>query len=502
MPNLDSQSNLEDVEARREEEVHLSSSSAVQIPGSPPGHRGSSTKLDSTPPPVLIHGWLLSLSHYIAVYSMLITRFGTRCDCRKLRAKSEVVRHRSVDYARKCQESLLPIVDKVGVSLLGLPSGSMNMNLDSTRLSHRRSCKANLEDYYRLFFLHCTCLEFFTTQLLRTAQLFQCFSLNIGRSLTSSLIAPPPNFIYSGLAEVERPRKKRNQLLERRSRDVLVNDSLSGIELDLASRVSYGQTPSGDHDNHSSDLPHPVATVSRTHSYLQESQPSRIAGRIKSFGSLYCKTTPVNMPPSPSKHPSLKLVNEERRKVSSSATTSHGDHKRRNVETDIECFEKLLEDIRVVHGMIREIQANVPLHPWKRRRLQRSKSQEENDEGSLEDLDYIDGEDEDSDNADEVGELDIGQEIQRIPISSQHFYTNSRLQRWRRHWRNVRLMRSMKRKRLRRGSPEYEEKYREDDETILSKRTRRRQYMCLSCIIAISIGLCGSALGSCIYLLT
>lgn len=492
------------MEARREEEeVHLSSSSGVRIPGSPSScHRGSSTKFSSSPPPVLIHGWLLSFSHYIAIYAMLITRLGTRCDCRKLRAKSEVVRHRSVNYARKCQESLLPIVDKVGVSLLGLPFGSMSLNLDSTRFSHRRSCKANLEDYYRLFFLHCTCLEFFTSQLLRTAQLFQCFSLNVGRSLTSSLMAPPPNFIYSGLAEVERPRKKRNQLLQRRSRDdqsVFVNDPPSGIELDLASRISYGQTPSSDQDNHSSDHSHSVATVSRTQSYLQESQPSCSTGKVPTLPSLHCKTIPINLPSSPSKHHSLKSVGERRKKLSPPATTSHGDHKRRNVETDIECFEKLLEDIRIIHGMIREIQVHVPMHPWKRRRKQLSQSQEENNEDILEDLDCINEEDEDTDNVDEEGELGIGQEIQRIPFSSQHFCINSKLQRWRQHWRNVRSMRVMRR--LRRDSPEYEEKSQEDDETVLSKRTRRRQYICLSCIIAISVGLFGSALGSCIYLL-
>ncbi len=56
---------------------------------------------------------------------------------------------------------------------------------------------------------------------------------------------------------------------------------------------------------------------------------------------------------------------------------------------------------------------------------------------------------------------------------------------------------------MRRNGPPggFEEKTPEDDETVLSKRLRRKQYICLSLIIVFSIGLFGSALGSCIYLL-
>lgn len=502
MSNLDPENPQGGIESSRdEEEVHLRSSGGAQVTSSPSScRRASNSKLTSSPPPVLIHGWLLSFSHYMAIYSMLIARLGTRCDCRKLRAKSEVVRRRSVNYARKCQESLLPIVDKVGVSLLGLPSTSMNPNT-TNRLNRRGSRKPNLEDYYHLFFLHCTCLEFFISQLLRTAQLFQSFSLNIGRSLTSSLVAPPPNFIYSGLAEVERPKKKRSQLLQKRNRDdqnTFVNDSLSGIELDLASRTSYGQ--SGDHDNHSNDHPHNAPSASAT---IQEPQPSGSTGIIKTFSSLYCKTTPVHMPPSPSKHPSLRAAGGECRKKFSPPTSSssHGEHKKRIVETDSECFEKLMNDIRTIHGMIKEIEVCVPMHPWKQRRKQSSKSDVVQDENIFEDLECFNEEDEDLDNQNEEEEIGVVQEIQRIPFPSQFCYTNSKWLRFQRHWQNARLMEAVRKRRLRRGSPGYEEKSQEDDETILSKRIRRRQYICLSCIIAISIGLFGSALGSCIYLL-
>nr|CDS28053.1 hypothetical protein HmN_000185400 [Hymenolepis microstoma] len=490
MSNLDPENPQEAVDTSRdEEEVHLRILPDNRIVRSNSSwRRGLRSKLSSAPSPIIIHGWILSFSHYIALYSMTISRIGTRCDCRKLRAKSEVVRRRSVYYARKCQEALLPIVDNVRVSLLSLPSASRSINL-----AYRRgSRKSNLEDYYHLFFLHCTCLEFFISKLLRTAQLFQSFSLNTGNPLTSSLVAPPPNFIYSGLAEVERPKKKRGQILHRRSRDdqtMFANDSISGIELELASRTSCGQ--SGEHDNYSNDHPPNSSSVSVT---IQEPQPSSSKKGNKTFSLFYYKNTPARVPQSSSKLLSLKKFSPP------PSSSSYCEQRKRITETDSECFEKLMNDIQTIHGMIKEIEVTVPIHPWRRRRKQSSNNNTIQDD-TYGDLECFDQEDEELDNQNEEEEIRVVQEIQRIPFHSQFCHTNSKLLRFQRLWQNARLIKAMRKRRIKRGSPGYEEKSQDDNETTLNKRIRRRQYLCLSCIVAISIGLFGSALGSCIYLL-
>ncbi|VDO01953.1 unnamed protein product [Rodentolepis nana] len=490
MSNLDPENPQEAVETNRdEEEVQLRVLPDDQIVRSNSfWRRGLTSKLSSAPPPIIIHGWILSFSHYIALYSTLISRLGTRCDCRKLRAKSEEVRRRNMYYARKCQEVLLPIVESVKVSLLRPPSASRNIYS-----SYRRgSRKSNLEDYYHLFFLHCTCLEFFISQLLRTAQLFQCFSLNIGSPLTSSFVAPPHNFIYSGLAEVEKPMKKKSQPRNGRNRDdqnTFANDSLSGIELDLASRTSCGQ--SGEHDNYSNDHKPNSSSMSAA---IQEPQPSSSSRRNKTFSLFYHKNVPTCTPQSGSKLRSLKKFSPP------PSSSSYGEQKKRIAETDSECFEKLMDDIQALHGMIGEIEATVPIHPFRRRRKQSSHNNT-NPDDTYGDFEYFNEMDEDLDNQSDEEEIRVVQEIQRIPFHSQFWFTNSKLLRLRRLWQNVRLMKTMRKKRMGRGSPGYEEKTRDDDQTILNKRIRRRQYICLSCIVAISIGLFGSALGSCIYLL-
>ncbi|VDD77160.1 unnamed protein product [Mesocestoides corti] len=493
------------------EEVHIKGCD-LQAPGSSSGTHGrrSSAKLGSVIPPVLIYGWLLSFSHYIALYSMLVARLGTRCDCRKLRAKSEVVRRRSVNYARKCQDSLLPIITKMGMVLRSIPDNLPLQNSDLSHLSQRGSRKSNLEDYYRLFFLHCTCLEFFIGQLLRTAQLFQCFSLNIGRSLTSSLVAPPQTFIYSGLAEVERPRKKRSQILSQLHRDernTYANDSLSGIELEVASRISYGQTPSAEQENHSSEHP----CVANYPSGISQQDPRTSNKALNTKGKLRrCilsrKFATLTTASSGSLEKSSgKQWNEGKKKLDPPILLACGEHKKRIIESDTECFEKLAEDIRLVKCMITEIHANVSVNPWAvRPGCRRNRRQSDVDCDCYDDDVHSELVDDENDSwPQEDGDFDSWKYTPKIShnhsTQPQFRYQNSTFQRWQRQLRNARLTRAM-RKNVPPGG--FEEKSQEDDETVLSKRLRRNQYICLSLIIVFSIGLFGSALGSCIYLLT
>lgn len=485
--------------------------------------RRSSERLSSTlPPAVLIHGWLLSFSHYIALYSMLVARLGTRCDCRKLRAKSEVVRRRSVDYARKCQDGILPIVLKTGLAVQGGPSSTiLNRKPPISRwFSRRGSRRSNLEDYYRLFFLHCSCLEFFLEQLLRTAQLFQCFSLNVGRSLTSSLVAPPENFIYSGLADVERPRRKRSQLLPHRNRDegnTFVNDSLSGIELELASKTSFGQTQSGELENRSSETTH------TPHNPMGEQNPAYPGSSIIKLKRLFSPTvheslqSPTKTIGSPVKSSYLSTGPiETKKKFTPPVQLSHNENKKRVRESDAECFEKLIEDIRIIKDMIMEIHMNVSVNPWATRLSRRRRKHQPNNIQALGNLEvnnceedsYFEDEEFEEDDEEEenwpqedcgfVHRNDLRDFSDNRAARTQYRHHNSRLSRWKRRFRNACLTRVMRRS----GSPSgFEEKAPEDDETILSKRLRRKQYICLSLIIVFSIGLFGSALGSCIYLL-
>lgn len=536
--------------------------------------RRSSDKASSPPPSVLVHSWLLSFSHYIALYAMLVARLGTRSDCRKLRAKSEVVRRRSVNFARKCQNSLLPLISdcKGRHSYTGeqqlTPMGSVPPgNCEIGHVYRRGSKKSNIEDYYRLFFLHCTCIEYFIEQLLRTAQLFRCFSLNIGRSLTSSLVAPPKNFIYSGLAEVERPRKKHSQLLPHRNRgatSACANDSLSGIDLDMQSKVSLVQTASMTEstDNHTenvskvSDWPSAaLKTDAKSVSHIKRFAVSQWCFHLQTKKCKIAEPSRLhnNVASSPKQSPykasPCKVV------VNPPLMLPHAENRKKVMESDTECFEMLVEDIQVIQSMVAEIHTSVPFNPWAIRpgrrkcRVQNTTNANGNTKCSSSTPDVHSGneskqpfdvfaaadddddddeeEDEEADDADWIDEDEdeswLQEEddtvVRRIETegADDHLSKSRRIEpcisslsNWRWRFKQAKLSPSqkmeMKRKvELSAGGGvvgEFEEKSQEDDETILSKRLRRKKYICLSLIIVFAIGLFGSALGSCIYLLT
>ncbi|KAL7064692.1 hypothetical protein AAHC03_05705 [Spirometra sp. Aus1] len=358
----------------------------IAVPSSS-SHRRPSCDKSSPVPADLVNGWLLSFSHYVALYAMLVARLGTRCDCRKLRAKSEVVRRRSVSIAQKCQSSLLPI-------MVAEPVSDANQRLASTPLLTLPDIKSkwhggkrtNNGAYIQLFYLHCAGLEFFIEQLIRTAQLFQDFSLNMGSSLTSSLMSPPANFIYSGLMEVERPKRKRSQLLAKRNKAVksqMINESLFGMELEQHSKTTFEQSPNLDSGASRLELSlcsheTPGPSTDPSSNFTPHSEKKRTFTSL--LGQLPSHQVPTTAPvKSPfrafpedpevtasklSPKASQKVAIEESQCKSSQPTVSLRTDSKKVAETDLECFEKLAKDTQTIRELIMEIYASVPMNPW------------------------------------------------------------------------------------------------------------------------------------------
>lgn len=526
----------------------------VAVPSSS-GHRRRSSDKTVPVPADLVNGWLLSFSHYVALYAMLVTRLGTRCDCRKLRAKSEVVRRRSVNIAQKCQSSLLPIMAAEQMSDTNQRLSSTPM-LTFTDIKNRRHLgkRTNAGDYVQLFYLHCAGLEFFIEQLIRTAQLFREFTLNTGSSLTSSLIAPPANFIYSGLMEVERPRKKRSQLLSKRykaSSSQVLNEQLSHLdsrgsplELSLCSHATPGPStdPPSRLTSSSEKKRAPASFFKRLSSHHSLNAAPTKPPLIAFFGDPEGTTTTLS---SSSKSP--KVIIEESQ---SQPTVSLQTASRRITDTDAECFEKLAKDTQTIRELIMEIYASVPMNPWailpsqrkRRKRVGqqlvggpaggdssptstpegmadtevRAESRQSDSEGPV-DEDYDEDEEDGEDSWlqqdrnffmrrsiqkiwDSYAMCDLRAQSERLDINGRSRSHSNRTMQRLGSGASERVHGPSGSTSGLRTKVDFEAKDQEDHETLSSKRLRRKQYICLSLIIFFSIALFGSALGACIYL--